>query len=144
MIGVFLFVRRHPLPLLAVADLLAPAMLLGLAIGRVGCLLNGCCFGAVCDRPWALEFPAGTPPDFTPAYHTQLDRGQLYGFKLSDNPDTAPCVVLAVDADSPAARAGLKAGDRLLGINAAESPRPAMRTRPSRTLSSITTRSTFR
>ncbi len=59
--GVLLFVRKHRLPLLAVCDLVAPSMMLGLAIGRIGCLLNGCCFGAVCDHPWAMRFPAGSP-----------------------------------------------------------------------------------
>ena len=35
-------------------------MLVGLAIGRVGCFLNGCCYGGPCDLPWAVSFPAGT------------------------------------------------------------------------------------
>ncbi len=61
LLGMLLFVRKHRLPLLALADLIAPSMLLGLAIGRVGCLLNGCCFGGVCDHPWAIEFPATSP-----------------------------------------------------------------------------------
>ena len=140
-LGMLLFIRKHRLPLLALCDLMAPSMLLGLAIGRIGCLLNGCCFGAVCDQPWAIQFPAGTPPGFSvpygdrldhdrsqrergavlthlsPAYHAQLDRGQMYGFTLSGDPDTQPCVVLGVIADTPAAAAGLKAGDRLASIN---------------------------
>ena len=55
--GLLLFVRKHRLPLLALCDLIAPSMALGLAIGRIGCLMNGCCFGAVCDYPWAITFP---------------------------------------------------------------------------------------
>ena len=39
-------------------DILAPALMLGLAFGRVGCLLNGCCFGIPSDLPWAIRFPA--------------------------------------------------------------------------------------
>ena len=33
------------------------AIPLGLAFGRMGCLLAGCCFGTACDLPWAVSFP---------------------------------------------------------------------------------------
>ncbi len=112
LLGMLLFVRRHRLPFLAVADLMAPSMLLGLAIGRVGCLLNGCCFGGVCDHVWALQFPASSP-----VYHAQAERGQMYGFDVGADEDAKPCLVLKVAADSRAARAGLKQGERLLAIN---------------------------
>lgn len=120
-IGMFFFFRKHRLPLLAMGDLIAPAMLLGLAIGRIGCLMNGCCFGAVCDHDWAVTFPAGTPANFTPPYRAQLDRGQFYGFTLSSDAKASPNV-LAVAADSPAARAGLKRGDRLESVNGVKTP----------------------
>jgi phosphatidylglycerol:prolipoprotein diacylglycerol transferase len=35
-------------------DLAGAPMLLGHAIGRVGCLLNGCCYGRRCDLPWGI------------------------------------------------------------------------------------------
>ena len=111
LLGLLLFVRKYRLPLLALGDLIAPAMLLGLAIGRIGCLLNGCCFGGVCDHAWAIQFPVGSP-----AYFAQAQRGQMHGFDLGDSPDK-PCVVLKVDPNSPAGRAGLKPGDRLTSIN---------------------------
>lgn len=41
------------------ADIVAPAAALGLAIGRIGCLLAGCCYGAPCDVPWAIQYPHG-------------------------------------------------------------------------------------
>lgn len=48
------------------ADLAAPSMAIGYCLGRIGCFLNGCCYGAVCDLPWAMRFhlPDGslTPP----------------------------------------------------------------------------------
>lgn len=56
---------RRRFPFWAVADAIAPAMALGVALGRVGCFLNGCCFGDVCDPaevPWAMTFPAHTLP----------------------------------------------------------------------------------
>lgn len=38
------------------ADFFAPVMSIGYAIGRFACLLNGCCYGALCELPWAVEF----------------------------------------------------------------------------------------
>ncbi|MCD4728232.1 MAG: prolipoprotein diacylglyceryl transferase, partial [Pirellulales bacterium] len=109
--GLLLFVRKHQLPLLAVCDLIAPSMMLGLAVGRIGCLLNGCCFGGECDRAWAVTFPPNAPP-----YIAQVERGRMYGMTLGDDLRSAPRV-LGVDPGSPADRAGLRAGDRLEGIN---------------------------
>ncbi len=43
--GAILFIKRHKMNLLRSLDLLAPFIALGQAIGRIGCLLNGCCFG---------------------------------------------------------------------------------------------------
>jgi len=56
------YARRRGLPLLRLADVIAPGLLLGLAIGRLGCFLNGCCYGGPTDLPWAVSFPAGSPP----------------------------------------------------------------------------------
>ena len=116
MVGLIAFARKHRLPLLALCDLIGPSMILGLAIGRIGCLMNGCCFGAVCDRPWAISFPP-----VTPAYQSQVRRGQMYGFTLSDDPNDEPRL-LAVEPHSPADHAGLKPGDRLQSINGAALP----------------------
>jgi phosphatidylglycerol:prolipoprotein diacylglycerol transferase len=43
-------------------DAVAPSLAIGIALGRVGCFLNGCCFGATTDLPWAITFPAGSLP----------------------------------------------------------------------------------
>lgn len=56
------FASRRGIPLLKLADCIAPGLLVGLAIGRIGCYLNGCCYGGPCDLPWAARFPAGTAP----------------------------------------------------------------------------------
>ncbi len=42
------------------ADVVAPSLALGVALGRIGCFLNGCCFGTACDLPWAVTFPEGS------------------------------------------------------------------------------------
>ncbi|MBN1436445.1 MAG: prolipoprotein diacylglyceryl transferase [Sedimentisphaerales bacterium] len=52
-----IYLRRKKLPTFKYLDILAPALMLGLAFGRIGCLLNGCCFGAPCELPWAVRFP---------------------------------------------------------------------------------------
>jgi phosphatidylglycerol:prolipoprotein diacylglycerol transferase len=38
-------------------DIVAPCLMVGLGFGRIGCFLNGCCYGAPCDLPWAVRFP---------------------------------------------------------------------------------------
>jgi phosphatidylglycerol---prolipoprotein diacylglyceryl transferase len=38
------------------ADFYAPVLAFGYAIGRLGCFFNGCCYGGLCDLPWAVEF----------------------------------------------------------------------------------------
>lgn len=56
-VAVIIF-RWKKLSALHYMDILAPGLMLGLAFGRVGCLLNGCCFGAPCDVAWGARFPA--------------------------------------------------------------------------------------
>jgi len=55
-----LFVRFKKLPLLAYADANAPAVVLGFAIGRIGCFLNGDDYGTLSNLPWAVRFPHNT------------------------------------------------------------------------------------
>ncbi len=62
LIGSLIYWFRHPFPFRPMADAVAPALVLGSAIGRIGCLLNGCCFGALSNLPWAVRFPARTLP----------------------------------------------------------------------------------
>ena len=47
-------------PLWKIADALAPSIPLGHALGRLGCLMYGCCFGSICDHSWAVQFPFGS------------------------------------------------------------------------------------
>lgn len=52
----------RPFPLRPFLDVIAPALALGIAIGRFGCFMNGCCFGDVCSLPWSVRFPEPSPP----------------------------------------------------------------------------------
>ena len=61
-IAAWLFARRRGLDILQLADVIAPGLLVGLALGRLGCFLNGCCYGGPCDLPWAVRFPPDSPP----------------------------------------------------------------------------------
>lgn len=56
-----IYCRAHKIPLLPFLDLAAPSLIAGQALGRIGCFLNGCCFGRPCAYPWSVEFPPGSP-----------------------------------------------------------------------------------
>jgi phosphatidylglycerol:prolipoprotein diacylglycerol transferase len=88
-LALLLFVYKHRLPGLALADLITPSLMVGLAFGRIGCFLNGCCFGGMCDLPWAVHFPVGSPP-----YLRQVENGLLYGIQLGVKPDDPHAVVV--------------------------------------------------
>ncbi len=66
------FLRRERFPFWKAADMAGFGVALGLAWGRMGCFLAGCCFGTVCDRPWAAWFPR-----FSPASEAQFRARQL-------------------------------------------------------------------
>jgi phosphatidylglycerol:prolipoprotein diacylglycerol transferase len=54
------------------ADLAAMSFPLGYALGRIGCLLNGCCYGGVCELPWAVRFHRGDGTLTVPSHPAQL------------------------------------------------------------------------
>lgn len=121
LIGGVWFLRRRGLPMLAMADLVAPSMVLGLAIGRIGCLMNGCCFGGVCEAPWVgplwvgpITFPS--EPVESPPYQYQRQRGLLQGIAIGEDESGWP-IVASIDPQGPAAATDLQPGDRILSIN---------------------------
>ncbi len=71
-----LLVRRWRLDPWKVLDAGAPGLALGTAVGRIGCFLNGCCFGRPTDGPFGVVFPpgclAGEAFPGTPVHPTQL------------------------------------------------------------------------
>ena len=111
--GMLVFITRHKLPLLATCDLMAPSFMLGLAIGRLGCFLNGCCFGGPCELPWAVEFPVGSP-----AHIHQIDQDQAYlhGLQMVGRRGDPP-VVTGVESGSAAGKQGLRSGHRIAAVN---------------------------
>ena len=69
LIGYALFKK---VPLRNAMDAGAPAIIVGLAFGRIGCFLHGCCEGQICHLPWAVRFPYGSLP-----YAEQAAAGRL-------------------------------------------------------------------
>jgi phosphatidylglycerol:prolipoprotein diacylglycerol transferase len=59
-------------PLRLGMDIIAPCLMVGLGLGRVGCYLNGCCYGAETNAAWAVQFPYRSD-----AYFEQLNRGEI-------------------------------------------------------------------
>lgn len=85
-IGVlWLRARARKVSVLNLFDFLAGPLLVGMAFGRLGCFSHGCCFGAMCDLPWGVTYPAGALPDGLPGgprhpsqiYEMLMDLGLL-------------------------------------------------------------------
>ncbi|MFZ5950303.1 MAG: prolipoprotein diacylglyceryl transferase, partial [Candidatus Rifleibacteriota bacterium] len=64
-----LYLKFRRIPFWQVMDCIGLAMPVGIAIGRLGCFLNGCCYGTDCSMPWGVVFPAHGQ---TPVHPTQL------------------------------------------------------------------------
>ncbi|MCU0651175.1 MAG: prolipoprotein diacylglyceryl transferase [Candidatus Omnitrophica bacterium] len=67
------FMRRNRLPAWEITDIMAPSVALGIALGRIGCFLNGCCYGIISQR-WGLSFPARDNP---PVFAQQIADGLI-------------------------------------------------------------------
>lgn len=109
-VAALFFFQTRKLPTLALADIVAPSLMLGLAIGRIGCLLNGCCHGGLCE--FGLTFPMNSPP-----YLHQHSLGQLHGFTIGSGENRETVVVTEVQSGGPADVAGLRVGDEIRRIN---------------------------
>lgn len=71
-VAVILFCRRRGISPLRMGDVLVAPFFIGLGFGRIGCLMNGCCFGDRCTLPWAVHFPPASA-----AWGALVDRGFL-------------------------------------------------------------------
>jgi len=111
-LAALIYLKIHKLPVLKIADLMAPGMVLGLTIGRLGCLMNGCCYGGVCDAPLPnVTFPPGSAP-----YMQQLSQGDLIGIKATPSADATSDYALKIDSVAPgsiAAELNLEVADEV-------------------------------
>jgi phosphatidylglycerol---prolipoprotein diacylglyceryl transferase len=100
-------------------DIIAPCVALGIALGRIGCLFTGCCYGNVaCASCPAIHFPLGSPASgdmIKRGYQTPL------GFLFRDD----SLAVEAVEPGTPAANAGLRPGDIIVKANGEPAERPS-------------------
>jgi len=67
-----IFARIKKIPIRLGMDIVAPCLMIGLGFGRLGCFLNGCCYGAECSVPWAMTFPYHSY-----AYQEQFEKGEI-------------------------------------------------------------------
>lgn len=131
--------RKLGVSMWKLADAIAPLIAFGLAVGRLGCYLNGCCWGQpVCAecQPVPLAPVLGEFPLLTAHARDQVCRPaqqddglpQIRGLQTSTGFSIAPrearpgfgdprSVVAAVEPGSAAEKAGLKPGDRVTGVN---------------------------
>ncbi len=70
-IAAVVLLRRYKLSALTTFDVIVPSLALGHSIGRIGCLMAGCCWGAACDLPWAITYtdPVAAERLGTPLHH---------------------------------------------------------------------------
>lgn len=72
---IIFYLCYHKLPIRRYLDILAVGLMLALVFGRIGCFLNGCCFGKPTNLPWAVRFPYGSHAYYSQVYpDTQRNR----------------------------------------------------------------------
>ena len=69
LLGALGYIRKKRLSFWNLADILAPFLALGYSIARIGCFLNGCCYGKPTELPWGMVFPS---VDLVSRHPTQL------------------------------------------------------------------------
>jgi len=73
-LGIWIYSRFSSFRFAYMFDLMVPSVILAQAIGRVGCVINGCCYGDVCSLPWAIVYthPGSLAPSGIPVHPTQV------------------------------------------------------------------------
>jgi phosphatidylglycerol:prolipoprotein diacylglycerol transferase len=73
-LGMWIYSRFARFKFGYLADLITPGLIIAQMIGRVGCTVNGCCYGDVCDLPWAVVYtnPDSFGPLGIPVHPTQV------------------------------------------------------------------------
>jgi phosphatidylglycerol---prolipoprotein diacylglyceryl transferase len=79
-----IYLKILRIPVIFAADIIAPFMALAHGIGRIGCFLNGCCWGAATsfNYPWAVCYPKGTGPYRNQLSHELITRDDLFSLPV--------------------------------------------------------------
>ena len=73
------YLKRHKLPALKILDVCIPFVPIGMGFGRIGCFLNGCCWGSRCTAAFPAflsRFPPGSPVNVDQLEHGFIREGQ--------------------------------------------------------------------
>ncbi|MAI72316.1 MAG: diacylglyceryl transferase [Rhodopirellula sp.] len=105
-----IYLYRKSLPWLKFGDVIVPCMFMGVFIGRLGCVMNGCCYGGRCEEnQFSLQFPPNSP-----VYMDQFFSGELLGFQFESDPaDSKLLVITSVTPNGLAEEAGIQPGQKL-------------------------------
>jgi len=76
-IGIYLYAKKKELKFAKITDALAPSFSIGYALGRVACLMQGCCYGCPTQQWFGISFPEGANAGMTPV-NTPLQPTQIY------------------------------------------------------------------
>ena len=79
-LGVTYVIKKNKLSWIKFADIVAPLLILGYAVGRVGCLLVGDDYGLPTNMPWGIAFPNGLPPSTYSVFQSYYPWVNLEGF----------------------------------------------------------------
>lgn len=114
------------LRVLQITDIVSPSIAVGICLGRIGCLLNGCCYGQVacteCAAVRPVQFPVSAPPRYA-----LVENGwqTVAGFTLDPRQPEEGVRVGQVEPNSPAAQAGLEDGDIITAAEGRTVEKPA-------------------
>ena len=89
---VIYFVRKHKIGFWKSVDITVPYIPLAHAFGRIGCFMNGCCYGKVTQLPWGLPFrriqppgaltPTGSPPYLDHVENLGLSEDAMWSYPV--------------------------------------------------------------
>lgn len=111
-----LYARWKKIPIRQAMDIVVPGLLIAMGVGRIGCFLNGCCYGARCDQPWAVHFPYHSN-----AYVEQAEHGKLTPpAKLTRIVDGKATLLAPSEVARNAELSALARHERALGVHPAQ------------------------
>ncbi|MDI6840122.1 MAG: prolipoprotein diacylglyceryl transferase [bacterium] len=73
-----IFLKKRKVKIAPVLDIVAPSIALGFFFARIGCFLNGCCFGKPTNLPWGVVFPENSPVGWVFNTPVRIHPTQLY------------------------------------------------------------------